>query len=462
MKKALLIALIFSTITKLFGQIPTFQSPQPATLGRYDNVVTFPTQRQNGFPPPNQNNVLQNLLLQQHQQIQLQNQRLINQATQHQQRRTLPQDVLDDIAAFENPKYSSVAEAYNSLNYKFPNVTAKGTNFYESAFAKFQNMLSGKEPLNLKRAVYLVENSYYENTMPYQEFDETLRNIAGLISLKMKQDKMPNNQLAKNLVIYQFMADTFKVKIPHKENQVFTHYPFKYDFEDYRGEKDYRKMFVSKLLLQHSGQCHSMPLLYLLLAEELGAKAWLSYSPNHSFIKFMVNGRLQNYETTNGHFTTDAFALSSGFIKAEALANKVYLDTLSKKQLIAHCLMDLALGYEHKYGYNEFSLKCANLALKHHPQNITALMTKANYYNALLSYVAKQSKEKRLPNIQFGDVPQVYELYNKMKQAQQDLDDIGFAEMPQEAYQNWLKGIQKEAEKSKQTFQNIQQSLWKK
>ena len=59
-------------------------------------------------------------------------------------------------------------------------------------------------------------------------------------------------------------------------------------------------------------------------------------------------------------------------------------------------------------------------------------------------------------------MPQVYELYQKMKQAQQDLDDIGFAEMPQETYQNWLKGIQKEAKKSKQTFQNIQQNLWKK
>jgi hypothetical protein len=124
--------------------------------------------------------------------------------------------------------------------------------------------------------------------------------------------------------------------------------------------------------------------------------------------------------------------------------------------------MDLALGYEHKYGYNEFSLKCANLALKHHPQNITALMTKANYYNALLGYVAKQSKEKQLPNVSFGDIPQIYDIYSKMKQAQKDLDDIGFAEMPEEAYKNWLKGVSKEAEKSKQTFNTIQQSLWKK
>jgi hypothetical protein len=146
MKKSLLISLIFSTITNLFGQIPTSQTPRPATLGTYGNVVTFPTQRQNGFSQTNQNNALQNLLLQQQQQIQLQNQILINQATRQGQQ-ALSQDILDDIAAFENPKYNSVAEAYNSLNYKFPTVTKKGASFYESAFQKFENMLSGKEPL---------------------------------------------------------------------------------------------------------------------------------------------------------------------------------------------------------------------------------------------------------------------------------------------------------------------------
>jgi hypothetical protein len=278
----------------------------------------------------------------------------------------------------------------------------------------------------------------------------------------MKEQKMPNTDLAKNLAIYQFMADTFQIKIPHRENKIFTYYPFQYDFEDYKGQADYRKLFVSKALQTNSGQCHSLPLLYLLIAEEFKAKAWLSYSPNHSFVKFMVSGKMQNYETTNGHFVSDALLMQSGFIRAEALANKVYLDTLSQKELIAHCLMDLALGYEHKYGYNEFSLKCANLALQYHPQNITALMTKTNYYGTLLSYIAQQSKEKRLPKANLEVIPEAYTIYQSMVQAQKDLDEIGFAEMPDEAYQSWLKSITQEAEKSVQTVKNIQQNLWKK
>lgn len=453
MKKALLISLIFNTITNLFGQVPIIQTPQPATLGNFGNQIFFQNQQ---IVQPNQ------FYLEQQKRIQQQNQMLMQQHNQISQG-TLPQDVLDDIAEFENTqKYANPAEAYKTLNYQFPTVTAKGASFYETALVKFENMLSGKEPLSLKRAVYLVENAYYENTMPYQQFDETLKNIGYLISLKIKEEKMPDTDLAKNLAIYQFMADTFKVKIPHKENQIFTHYPFQYDFVDYKGQEDYRKMFVSKVLQTNSGQCHSLPLLYLLIAKELKAKAWMSYSPNHTFIKFMVNGRLQNYETTNRYIVSDALIMQSGFIRAEALANKVYLDTLSEKNLIAHCLMDLALGYQYKYGYNEFSLKCADLALKHHPQNITALMTKTNYYGILLDYLAQQSREKRLPRVDLEQIPEAYAIYQKMVQAQKDLDEIGFAEMPDEAYQSWLKSINQEAEKSKQTINNIQQNLWKK
>jgi hypothetical protein len=196
MEKYIFILLIFSTITTLFGQVPIFQSPQPANLGSYGTQFT-----PNQANPNRQNQQLIYRHFQQQQQIQLQNQLLINQATRQGQQ--TQSRYCRRHCTFANPTYNSVAEAYNSLNHKFPTVTKKGASFYENTLQKFENMLTGKEPLNLKRAVYLVENSYYENTMPYKDFDETLQNIAGLIALKMKQDKMPNTTLAKNLAIYQ-------------------------------------------------------------------------------------------------------------------------------------------------------------------------------------------------------------------------------------------------------------------
>jgi hypothetical protein len=395
-----------------------------------------------------QNNQLNQHLSEQQKRIQQQNQTLMNQGTQQHQRGTLPKDVLDDIAEIDNAKkYKNPADAYKTLAYNFPINNAKSAVFYENALQKFELMLSGKAPLNLKNAIYLVENAYYENTLPYQTFEKSIKDRVNLIGLKMKQDKQENTEVAKNIAIYRFLTDTLKINLPQQNNKTITTFPIKYDFEDYRGEKDYRKMFVSKALNTNSGQCHSLPLLYLLLAEEMNTKAWLSFAPNHTFIKFFVNGKMQNYETTNGYLVSDALMMQSGFIRSEALSNKVYLDTLSKKQLIAHCLMDLAMGYQHKYGYNEFSLRCVDLTLKHYPQNITALLTKSNYYGLLLQYVAKQSKEKRLPRANMQDIPQAMAIYQKIQQAKKDLENIGFAEMPEKMYQDWLSNMKKEAQK---------------
>jgi hypothetical protein len=385
-------------------------------------------------------------------QTQQRNQALLQEVEQYQQRgqNNLPENILEDIKQMENePKYANPVEAYKNLAYQFPSNNAKSTMFYESALQKFESMLAGKEPLSLQKAVYWVENAYYENTLPYQDFTKSLKEMVYLINLHMKSRNMPHTEIGTNMAIYNFMTDTLQFILPTGKQVV--HNAFVYDFEDYRGEKDYSKMFVSKVMATNSGQCHSLPLLYLVLAEEMQTKAWLSYAPNHSFIKFVVNGKIQNYETTNGHLVSDALVMQSGFIKAEALANKVYLDTLSKQQLIAHCLMDLGMGYQYKYGFNDFSLRCVDLVLKYYPQNVTAMLTKVNYYNELLQYVAQQSKEKRLPHVNMQDIPQVMEIYQKMKQAQQDLENIGFAEMPEEMYQNWLSNMKKEAEKQAKT-----------
>ena len=45
---------------------------------------------------------------------------------------------------------------------------------------------------------------------------------------------------------------------------------------DIKGEKDYFKLLTVKMLKTGKGQCHSMPLMYLMIAETLEAEAWLA------------------------------------------------------------------------------------------------------------------------------------------------------------------------------------------
>jgi hypothetical protein len=65
-------------------------------------------------------------------------------------------------------------------------------------------------------------------------------------------------------------------------NALNNHQPYAYDFEDFSGQKDFSKMFVTKLLRTKKGNCLSFPLLYEILCDELGAKSYLALAPNRA------------------------------------------------------------------------------------------------------------------------------------------------------------------------------------
>jgi hypothetical protein len=281
-------------------------------------------------------------------------------------------------------------------------------------------------------------------------YDTYLKNIQAIVEVckhKMQQDNLPDNDLAKNMVICQFMGDTLRLQ-NFRNQKEYVHYPLQYDFDDFWGSKDWRKQFVTKTIQTGTGQCHSLPLFYLILAEELGAEAYLALSPNHSYIKFKTKYGWQNYETTSHCFTTDADVMTSGYIKSEAITHQVYLDTLSKKDVIANCLLDLGQGYVHKYGVDGFYQQCFDLALKHTSNHVMAWMQAANYYATLLGYIRQQFEAQGyLPNIQ--QVPEALKIQQQLINADHHIKTLGYAEMPKEAYDKWLQDIEKEKAKRK-------------
>lgn len=54
--------------------------------------------------------------------------------------------------------------------------------------------------------------------------------------------------------------------------------------------------------------------------------------------------------------------MASGYVHLDAIRNGLYMDTLSTKQSIAYCLLDLAQGYQRKVGYEnpDFVIRCCN------------------------------------------------------------------------------------------------------
>lgn len=313
------------------------------------------------------------------------------------------------------------------------------------------------ENYSVKDLTFDIENAYFENQEQKDKFDAIIKNIGAFLISKMKELKYDlNSNTDKNQMLFQFFSETLQLKSSSQK-----HLPFKYDFEDYRGVQNYSKMFVTKLLATGSGQCHSMPLLYLILAEEIGAEAFLSFSPNHSYIKFRdEKNKWYNVELTNGMLTANSFILNNGFIKAEAMQNQIYMQNLSKQELLSQLYVDLASGYVHKFSYDDFVKSVINKALELYPKNINAQMMLANYNNRLFENVAKQLRinpfdKQDLQRIR--NYPKVIEILNETNRQYQVMDDLGYVQMPSEAYEEWLKSLHNE--KSKQDNDALKQQL---
>lgn len=344
---------------------------------------------------------------------------------------------------------SDIEELSSTIHYDLPSWSKMpGSKYYREVFDQMLNI--DIDNYSVKDVNFQIENAYFENQLNKEEFDRTIKQTAEFILAKMKEKNFDlNSNTAKNFVLFEFFTQPMQVK-GFKDK----HFPIKYDFEDYWGKEDWSKMFVTKLLRTNTGQCHSMPLLYLTLAEAIGAEAYLSLSPNHSYIKFQdEKGKWYNLELTNGMLTVSSFILNSGYITAEAMQNKIYMQNLTKQQLLSQFYTDLASGYLHKFGYDEFVDMVINKALELYPTSINANMVKANYNEARLKYVAKnlgidtQTQEGRNKILYY---PKAIEILQQMHGQYKVIDDLGFQVMPADAYEKWL-GSLKETEKREES-----------
>lgn len=301
--------------------------------------------------------------------------------------------------------------------------------YFEEAYQEINAMLTDQKPVSFKRAVFLSENAYLNNTLSYSAFDLAIKSTAFYIqqtaeNLKLKHPK--EKPLSVNYAIFQYITDTtYRVR----GDKIYRFLPYRYDFSDFNGQKDWRKMFVTKLLEEGTGNCRSLPYFYKLLADECKVEANLALAPNHIYIKHRDVGkreegwlrRMYNVELTNGSFPMDGWIVASGYITLDGIRNALFMDTLSAKQSVGLCLLDLAKGYERKFGVKGvFVAKCVEAVLKVQPFNINALLLKAELLKE------QYDKNKTPANFQLLET----HCGNLVK--------WGYREMPIEMYLNWL------------------------
>jgi hypothetical protein len=333
----------------------------------------------------------------------------------------------------------------------FKSQAQDSTRIYNEAYEIVDSMLTGKNPLSFKKAVFTTENAYLDGQMSFFKFDNEIKLFANIIRVVKSSNSVIYNESDKenieiNASIYKVMTDT--IAILADTSNLIIHYPFSYDFDDMWGQTDWGSMFVSKLLVTRKGNCHSLPYLYKILAEEFNVQAYLAFAPNHIYIKnYCKKTGWYNTELTSATFPVDAWIMASGYVHLDAIRNELYMDTLSLQQSVAYCLLDLAHGYQRKFGKAnpDFVIKCCNTVLKYHPVNVNAMLTKAE---AQKSFIDAKMKEKgvKSPKELFTD-DSIKIMYSDMEQTYVRLHQLGYRRMPEEMYMQWMGMLKNEPEK---------------
>ncbi|WP_125932554.1 hypothetical protein [Hymenobacter glacialis] len=349
-------------------------------------------------------------------------------AAQQQRERALQQEI-------QSEQQHRAREEQARQQYKVAN-----QQLYESTYQTLQGMLEGRRHWDLKRAVFLTENAFMNGGLDYAQFSTDIHELTQ-ICRGLAADSARPDLAARFMALHRLMTDTIRVTYNGKLASV--HLPPRYDFKDFWGREDYSNQFVNKLLATNGGQCHSMPLLYKLVADELDIKSYLSMAPSHSYIQVKDNrGVLYSYETTRGFFVSDSYYMSSGFIKAGALKNRSYLDTLTRRETMACRVFDLAQSYAWRYGHDDFSAKCAALGLRYYPQSVQGRMLAHDA--ALMALMVAVKANGQPTEAQARLNPKLRPLMEEVERRKRAVEELGHEEMPADQYARWLKQVEQE------------------
>jgi regulator of sirC expression with transglutaminase-like and TPR domain len=110
--------------------------------------------------------------------------------------------------------------------------------------------------------------------------------------------------------------------------------PFQYDLSDPLGTRLPTRL-LPYYLTTRRGNCVSMPILFVILADRLGLHATLALAPQHLFVKYTddVSGKTFNIEATSGgHAARDEWYRQNMSMSDAALTNGIYMRPLSRKE----------------------------------------------------------------------------------------------------------------------------------
>ncbi len=296
----------------------------------------------------------------------------------------------------------------------------KHKQLYDFAYNEIYQMLQGKKPISFRKAVFLMENAFLNDTWTYEKFNGKISAIANKLKQLVKDRHIEQYKTSGNWAVFTYMTDS----IPQNNFK-----PFSYDFENFLPDKDRTVGFVSKLLSTNKGNCNSLPFLYKILVEDIGAFASLAIAPIHCYIKHIdEKGKWVNLEMTSGSFARDEWIMQESGVTVEQIKSGIYMNALSQKESLALVLKELADNYQLQFGIGHLDLEIIETALKYYPTGSNLYMVKFEHYRQILLQARKENNKS------------LEEQCNKILYSiDQTLIALNYKEPSKDDYENWVK-----------------------
>lgn len=155
--------------------------------------------------------------------------------------------------------------------------------------------------------------------------------------------------------------------------------PFAYDHDDPKGQRAGSQR-LSNYLRTRRGNCVSMPILLLIIANKMGMNINLAAAPLHLFIRYTLptTGQTYNIEATNGgNFTRDIWYRQNFSISDRALESGIYMRALTKRESVA-TMANKVVETLIDQGAYEKAVELSDAILKINPREAHAMLKRGS------------------------------------------------------------------------------------
>ncbi len=215
---------------------------------------------------------------------------------------------------------------------------------------------------------------------------------------------------------------------------------YTYDFSDPEGQMSVESGFISRYIKTKKGNCVSMPLLIVFLANRMNVPIKLVRAPMHMYLEYIdEDGNKLNFEATSGKVLSNETYIKNFEISQRSIDLGVYMRPLDIKETAIEIILPI-LKLARTDQFNQF-LALTDKMISINPRNAEAFISKGNLFYLQLNSSLEFYKTNHI-KIGFSEKQHLDFLYQQNLKWFQTAESMGWKEPSQENTENYLNKLQ--------------------